>query len=204
MKGMSLDIRCEGLAAEMARAESLLRDLGGLKEQKACRVALRAALASARKEAASIARDTYTARKATLFDRIEADYAGGKLTLHGTFGLSLYHFKPSQAKPGKGPAGGVTSQVKRKGPRYAHRDPRFSHGAPFVMAKRQGGYGIFVRRTGGKLPGWKGVHMLFGPSPIQALMRADKQALVAERATETFREKIEREIDKLLATAGGR
>lgn len=131
-------------------------------------LALRAALASARKEAASIARDTYTARKARLFDRIEADYAGGKLTLHGAFGLSLYHFKPSHAKPGERPAGGVTSQVKRKGPRYAHRDPRFSHGAPFVMAKRQGGYGIFVRRTGGKLPGWKGVHMLFGPSPMCA------------------------------------
>lgn len=202
-KSTDLDIQCDGLEAEFRRAEKLLRTLGGLKEQKACRMALRVALTAARKEAANVARTTYTARKSKLFDRIEVDYAGGRLTLRGAFGMSLYHFKPNPNKPGTRPAGGVTSQVKRGGPRYAHRDRRFSHGAPFVMAKQQGGFGIFVRRTG-NFPGWKGVHMLFGPSPIQALMRADKQALVAEQATETFRENIERQIDNLLAAAGRR
>lgn len=204
MSSLGIDIRCDGLEAEMARAERLLRELGGLKEQKACRMALRVALTAARKEAANVARTTYTARKSKLFDRIEVDYAGGRLTLRGAPGMSLIHFKPAPAVPGTRPAGGVTSQVKRRGSRYAHRDRRFTHDAPFIMPKKQGGLGIFVRETGRKWKDWKGVHMLFGPSPVQSLMREDAQALVAGRATETFREKIQQQIDKLLAAAGRR
>lgn len=204
MSSLFIDIRCEGLEAEMARAERLLRDLGGLKEQKAFSVALRKAISAARQESARVARTFYTARKSKIFDSVEVKYAEGRLTLRAAPGMSLIHFKPTPDKPGVRPAGGVTSQVKRKGPRYAHRDRRFTHDAPFIMPKKQGGLGIFVRETGRKWKDWKGVHMLFGPSPIQSLMRRDNQALVAEEARETFRATIEREIDKLLAKAGGR
>lgn len=202
--GIDISICCDGLDAEMARAERLLRDLGGLKEQKAFRVALRKAISAARQEAARVARTFYTARKSKIFDSVEVKYAEGRLTLRAAPGMSLIHFKPTPDQLGVRPAGGVTSQVKRKGARYAHRDRRFSHDAPFIMPKKQGGLGIFVREKGRKFKDWKGVHMLFGPSPIQSLMRRDNQALVAEKATETFRDKIQQEIDKLLAIAGRR
>lgn len=201
---IGISIRCEGLEAEMRRAHKLLASLGCLREHEAYRKALRSALTSARQEAARVARAAYTARRSRLFDRIEAKYAEGTLTLRGAPGMSLIHFKPAPALPGTRPAGGVTSQVKRRGPRYAHGDRRFTHDAPFIMPKKQGGYGIFVRETGRKWKDWQGVHMLFGPSPVQALMREDAQAQVAEQAARAFREKIAREIDKLLAKAGGR
>lgn len=201
---IDITVRCDSLEAEMRRAEKLLAALGHVREQKAYRMALRAALTSARKEATRVARTSYTARKSKLFDRIEVTYAEGKLTLRGAPGMSLIHFKPTPATPGVRPSGGVTSQVRRGGRRYAHGDRRYVHDAPFIMPKKQGGLGIFVRETGRKWKDWKGVHMLFGPSPVQSLMREDAQALVAERATETFRDKIQQEIDKLLATAGRR
>lgn len=201
---IDIAIRCEGLEAEMRRVEKVIASLGLIKEQKAYRMALRAALTSARKEAARVARTSYTARKSKLFDRIEARYAEGRLTLRGAPGMSLIHFKPTPAVLGVRPSGGVTSQVRRGGRRYAHGDRRYAHDAPFIMPKKQGGLGIFVRETGRKWKDWKGVHMLFGPSPVQSLMREDAQALVAERATETFRETIQQQIDKLLAAVGGR
>ncbi|MDE5879663.1 MAG: hypothetical protein K2G99_06550 [Desulfovibrio sp.] len=204
MKSLEIDIRCDGLEAEMARAERLLRELGGLKEQKAFRVALRKAISAARQESARVARTFYTARKSKIFDSVEVKYAEGRLTLRAKPGMSLIHFKPNPAKPGTHPAGGVTSQVKRGGPRYAHRDRRYDHIPPYIMRKKQGGLGIFVLEKGHEFTDWKAVHMLFGPSPIQSLMRRDNQALVAEKARETFRANIEREIDKLLAKAGGR
>ncbi|MDE7370806.1 MAG: hypothetical protein K2N07_03515 [Desulfovibrio sp.] len=201
---IDIAIRCDGLEAEMRRVEKVIATLGLIKEQKAYRMALRAALTSARKEAARVARTFYTARKAKIFDNVEVKYAEGRLILRAAPGMSLTHFKPTPAVPGVRPSGGVTSQVKRGGPRYAHRDRRYSHDAPFIMPKKQGGLGIFVREKGHKFKDWKGVHMLFGPSPIQSLMRRDNQELVAERATETFRETIQQQIDKLLAAAGGR
>lgn len=204
MSSLEIDIRCDGLEAEMARAEKVITSLGLIKEQKAYRMALRAALTSARKEAARVARTSYTARKTKLFDRIEAKYAEGKLTLRGAPGMSLIHFKPTPPKPGVRPSGGVTSQVKRSGRRYAHGDRRYDHYKPFILKKKQGGMGIFVRERGRAQPGWKGYHMLFGPSPVQALMREDVQELVVEQATLTFGETIRQEIDKLLAKAGGR
>lgn len=204
MKDIELAICCDGLDAEFRRVEKLIRSLGMIKEQKACRMALRAALAATRKEAARVAGTTYTARKAKLFDRIEAAYSQGTLTLRGAFGMSLFHFKPDPATPRMRPTGGVTSQVKRKGRRYTHGDRNYDHYKPFVMRKKQGGFGIFVREKGRNLPGWKGYHMLFGPSPIQALMRADRQKLVVEKATQTFGEKIQQEIDKMLAATYGK
>lgn len=204
MKGaVDIAIRVDGLEAEMRRAHKLLASLGALKEQQAYRMALRAALTSARKEAARVARTAYTARKTKLFDRIEAKYAEGRLTLRGAPGMSLIHFKPTPARPGLRPSGGVTSLVKRGGSRYAHGDRRYDHNKPFILKKKQGGQGIFVRERG-PVPGWKGYHMLFGPSPVQVLMRQDAQELVAAQATEAFGETIRQQIDKLLAQAGGR
>ena len=201
---IDIAIRCDGLEAEMRRVEKVIASLGLIKEQKAYRTALRTALTSARKEADRVARTFYTARKAKIFDSVEVKYAEGRLILRAAPGMSLIHFKPTPAVPGVRPSGGVTSQVKRGGPRYAHRDRRYRHDAPFIMPKKQGGLGIFVREKGHKFKDWKGVHMLFGPSPIQSLMHRDNQELVAERATETFRETIQQQIDKLLAAAGGR
>lgn len=207
-------------------AKKVLRDLSFLgldKRNKIFKVGLRAALTSMRKEAVRVARTTYTARPSKLFEHMDIDYAEGELRLRGPFGMNLFHFKPFPNTPKVRPKGGVTSKVKRKGKRYAHRDPDYDHNAPFVMKKLRGsddgGYGIFVKEKDGNnkpTPRMKGVgrlgsywgnmglHMLFGPSPIQALLRKDNQELVLEKGTEAFRENIEQQIDKLLAAAGRR
>lgn len=213
----SISISCDGFDAEYGKVQHLLQSFGTIMEKKAFDQSMRAALRAMRKESANVARQTYTARKAKLFEHIDVDYRSQSLELTGAFGMNLFHFRPNPETPKIRPRGGVTSQVKRKGRRYAHCDKDYPEASrPFVMKKKrggggEGGYGIFVRerdshdragygptRFQGRTH-WKKFHMLFGPSPIQALLRKDRQEDVIATGTASFRQRLLLEIDKMLA-----
>lgn len=212
----SISISCDGFDAEYRNIQHFLQSFGTITEKKAFDQSMRAALKAMRKESARIARQTYTARASKLFDHVSVDYRSHSLELTGAFGMNLFHFRPNPETPKIRPRGGVTSQVRKKGRRYAHVDKEYPGASkPFVMTKRrntgEGGYGIFVRERDShdkagygptKFQGrthWKKFHMLFGPSPIQALLHKDRQEEVITKGTESFRERLLREIDTLLA-----
>lgn len=159
-------------------------------------------LEAVRAEATKIARSAYTARQEKLFDNIFVRRANsrkpaGELVISGSKGISLFHFLPEPDLPGRRPKEGVSAQVLRGGRREVRDVP--GHTKPFIMKKRQGGYGIFVRKIGGGFRDWGGLQMLWGASPIQALQRREDQERLADRAAEVFPRRLEHEIDALLA-----
>lgn len=159
-------------------------------------------LEAVRTEAAKIARSAYTARQSKLFDNIFLRRAGrqridGTLILSGKKGVSLIHFQARPNMPGKRTAVGVSAKVRRDGPRRVRNLTGFTK--PFIMRKQQGGYGIFVRSMDHGFREWGGLQMLLGPSPIQALGRADSQEKLVAKADEVFSRRLAHEIDALLA-----
>lgn len=164
-------------------------------------------------EAIRIAREAYTARMPVgkafshlYFKTANKANLQGTLFIAGERGMSLYRFKPSPKKPGKRPSGGVTAQVRRDGNRRVYGRPDFSK--PFIMKKKQGNYGVFVRKQGSRNPiDWKDYEMLYGASPIQSLQRRDSQERIRARAAEMFSKRLRHEVQALLpglASGGGR
>lgn len=199
-------LKCEGIDRAISEMQLALNTLGGKEGMKKVANALNQALAAGRKEAASEARKAYTAPIRKLFDNIRVERARGsslrgEIELSGTPGVSLYHFKPSVKDMKTRPKAGVSSQVKRGGSRYIHSEKSFlPHSKPFILKKKQGGYGIFVKKAGvtGKKD-WKNYRMLFGPSPVQAIERADVQEKIREKIEETFVPCLQAELDRALA-----
>lgn len=164
--------------------------------------AVNRSLEAVRAEATKIVRSAYTARREKLFDNIFVRRAGsqrpaGELELTGSKGISLIHFQARPALPDKRPKKGVSTKVRRDGPRRVRDVPGYTK--PFILRKRQGGYGVFVREVGGGFRDWGGLQMLWGASPIQALQRREDQERLADRAAEVFPRRLEHEIDALLA-----
>ena len=168
-------------------------------------------LRSMKAEATRIARESYTARvpAGKAFSRLSfktADKANlqGTLFIAGERGMSLYRFKPTPKTPGKRPSGGVTAQVRRDGSRRVYGRPGFSK--PFIMRKKQGNYGVFVRKQGSKGHTWKDYEMLYGASPIQSLQRRDNQERIRAKAAEMFPKRLQHEVYALLSghAPGGR
>lgn len=158
-------------------------------------------LEAVRTEATRIARSAYTARQQKLFDNIFVLRAtsrkpSGELEIIGSKGLSLIHFQARPNLPGKRPKKGVSTKVRRDGPRSVRITPGYTK--PFILKKRQGGYGIFIRKTGSRFRDWDALQMLWGPSPIQALQRQEDQERLVERAADVFPRRLEHEIDALL------
>lgn len=169
--------------------------------------AVNRSLEAVRTEAAKIARSAYTARQSKLFDTIFLRRAGrqhpeGTLIFSGKKGVSLIHFMPRPSMPQKRPTSGVSTKIFRNGARRVREVPGYTK--PFIMRKRQGGYGIFVRSMDGSFRDWGGMQMLLGPSPIQALGRADSREKLAEKAQEVFLPRLEHEIGALLSGVRGR
>lgn len=197
---MSITITAEGMDAAMARMRETLEAVGEQKARAALARAINRTLTAVRAEAARIARTTYTARQKKLFDNIFINRAGrgkleGVLEIHGSPGMSLIHFEATPNRPQRPaarPADGVSARILRSGSRKVARSHKSGGSKSFVIRKPQGGYGVFVRH-GQKL------EMLFGPSPVQALQRADSQERMIERADEVFSRRLRHELDVLLS-----
>lgn len=201
-----IDIVVDDLDRTVEEMKTLLSVFG--KEQgRALAAVINGSLQLLRKEASVIARNAYTARRAKLFDYIKIDRARkgnslGVLRIRDKRGLSLIHFQVQPKPQAKGvarfkrPPGGVTAKVRRDGARKAYGAEGASK--PFIMKKKQGGFGVFVRH------GKDDFEMLYGPSPIQALQRKDDQARLSEVAAKALPRLLEEEIDKLLSSRGRR
>lgn len=202
---MSIEIDARGLDEALAQMKSVLDSIGGKQAEKIIANALNQSLSQGRKQAAREARKAYTAPIKKLFEdiRLQRARAGnleGRLELSGRRGVSLIHFKAqpnAPQAPAARPAAGVTAQARREGSRRVWQG---EHGGSksFIMKKKQGGFGVFVRH------GRKKFEMLLGPSPIQALQRRDSQEHVSQSVTEAFRPRLEQEIDRALAALGAR
>ncbi|MBD5608191.1 MAG: hypothetical protein HDQ93_05000 [Desulfovibrio sp.] len=198
---MSVKITCEGVDQGIARMNAALDAIGGKRAGKVIANALNQSLAAGRKEAAREARKAYTAPIRKLFDSIKIQRARGsnlhgELDLTGSKGVSMIHFKAQPNVPAVRPTSGVTAQTKKQGSRKA----RFSKNGgskSFIMKKKQGGFGVFVRH------GRKKFEMLMGPSPIQALQRQDSQEHVSAKVEEAFAPRLQAEIDRVLASLRG-
>ena len=198
---MSVKITCSGVDEGIARMSAALDAIGGKRAGKVIANALNQSLAVGRKEAAREARKAYTAPIRKLFDHINVQRARGgnlqgQLELTGSKGVSMIHFKAQPNTPQIRPAAGVTAQTKKQGSRKA----RFSKNGgskSFIMKKKQGGFGVFVRH------GRKKFEMLMGPSPIQALQRRDAQENVEEKVEEAFGPRLQAEVDRALASLKG-
>ncbi|WP_300807631.1 hypothetical protein [uncultured Desulfovibrio sp.] len=197
---MSITITAEGMDAAMEHMRETLEAVGEQKARAALARALNRTLTAVRTEATRIARTTYTARRKKLFDNIFISRAGrgkleGVLEIHGSPGVSLIHFEATPNRPQRPaarPADGVSARILRSGSRKVARSHKSGGSKSFVIRKPQGGYGVFVRH-GQKL------EMLFGPSPVQALQRADSQERLIERADEVFPRRLRHELDVLLS-----
>ena len=198
-----LELEIPNADAVLSRMKETLSAMAERAQRKAIARAVNRTLNAVKAEAARIARQRYTARPKKLFDDIVVkkatpDTPAGAISIQGRIGVSLIHFKAQPNTPGVRPRGGVSAQVRKAGPRRVKREAGFDR--PFVMKKKQGGYGVFVRRHGGK---WKdfskgNMHMLFGASPVQALGKAAEER-IQERAGEVFTRRLEHEIEALLS-----
>lgn len=198
---MSVKITCDGVDQGIAQMSAALDAIGGKRAGKVIANALNQSLAAGRKEAAREARKAYTAPIKKLFDNINVQRARGsnlhgQLDLTGSKGVSMIHFKAQPNTPAVRPAAGVTAQTKRRGSRKA-RFAKDGGSKSFIMKKKQGGFGVFVRH------GRKKFEMLMGPSPIQALQRRESQERVQTKIEETFAPRLQEEIDRALASLKG-
>lgn len=199
---MSIAIRCEGVEAAMREILAVLDSMGGKARDKAIAQAINQSLAAGRRVAAKEARRAYTAPIKKLFDDIRIERArpsslDATLDISSGRGVSLIHFQAKPSLPGRGrPKEGVTARARRNGSRHVWKGEN-GGSKSFIMKKKQGGFGVFVRHKREK----NAFEMLFGPSPIQALQRRDTQERVSEAISDAFRPALELAIDKLLAGA---
>ncbi len=212
-----LSVSTPGLDQAVKRAMSTLKFLEQIHRSHALRRALEKAVEVAKQDARSVAQKTYTATPKKLFENMDIGYRSdddgqeGVLEFTGSWGLHRYHFEPLPTIPGRRPRGGVTTKVLKHGKRYAKRLDGFD--APFIMRRKQGDYGLFAHVTGtgwGSVRGaarkepknlWKNsVEMLWGPSPIQALMPKMRQELIIDHASEVFTRQLHKEVEALWAS----
>ena len=210
-------ISTPGLDQAVKRAMNALIGMEQVHKSHALRRALEKSVNVAKQDARNVAQKTYTATPKKLFENMDIGYHSdddgqeGVLEFTGSWGLHLYHFEPLPAIPGRRPRGGVTTKVHQKGRRYAKELDGFD--APFIMRRKQGDYGLFAHVTGtgwGSVRGaarqetknlWKNsVTMLWGPSPIQALMPEKTQQRIIDHASGVFTKNMRREVEALLAS----
>ena len=171
--------------------------LDGKQIQKSIRSARSRSLKAGKELGAKLAREEYTARKAAIKKRFIATILNGGsdagLRFSGVPGLNLIHF---MARPNTDtaprPKRGASVKVKRSGGRYVPTGKQDNSSKPFVAKIKKGGseLGVFVRYGKGKKR-----HMLYGPSPIQALQSPDRQEKIRERIEEVFASRLTHELD---------
>lgn len=217
MEDEFLRVTTPQLDKTVKRAMNALIGMEQVHKSHALRRALEKAVEVAKQDARSVAQKTYTATPKKLFENMDIGYRSdddgqeGVLEFTGSWGLHRYHFEPLPTIPGRRPRGGVTTKVLKHGKRYAKRLDGFD--APFIMRRKQGDYGLFAHVTGtgwGSVRGaarkepknlWKNsVEMLWGPSPIQALMPKMRQELIIDHASEVFTRQLHKEVEALWAS----
>ena len=214
MEDEFLRVTTPQLDKTVKRAMNALIGMEQVHKSHALRRALEKSVQTAQRDARRTAATTYTARPRKLFENMDIGYHSdddgqeGVLEFTGSWGLHLYHFEPLPAIPGRRPRGGVTTKVHQGGKRYARRESGFD--APFVMRRKQGDYGLFMHVSGTGwgskknkcvLDQWKNsVEMLWGPSPIQALMPEETQQRIIDHASGVFTKNLRREVEALLAS----
>lgn len=187
-------------ADSIEQAISRLR--GALDEKqvkKAAQYARSRSFRAAKALGAKMAREVYTARASAIKNRFIASShdngAEGGLRFSGFPGLYMSEFMPRPGKPDAArPKKGVTVKVKRSGPRYVPPGKKPGGSKPFLAPIKKKGpeLGVFVRYG-------KDRNMLFGPSPIQALLSHERQEKVRERIEEIFERRLEHELEARLA-----
>lgn len=214
MEDEFLRVTTPQLDKTVKRAMNALIGMEQVHKSHALRRALEKSVQTAQRDARRTAATTYTARPRKLFENMDIGYHSdddgqeGVLEFTGSWGLHLYHFEPLPAIPGRRPRGGVTTKVHQGGKRYARHESGFD--APFVMRRKQGDYGLFMhvsctgwgsKKNKGVLDQWKNsVEMLWGPSPIQALMPEETQQRIIDHASGVFTKNLRREVEALLAS----
>lgn len=163
--------------------------------KKAIRHARQRSLKAGKTLGAKLAREEYTARAAAIKKRfITTILNNGEraaVRFSGFPGLNLVHFlarpdKPDAPRPKKG----VTVKVKRDGSRYVPSGKKPGGSKPFIapIYKNRDEPGIFVRYG-------KDRNLLYGPSPIQALLSEDRQEKIRKRIEEIFEKRLIHELD---------
>ena len=190
MEDEFLRVTTPQLDKTVKRAMNALIGMGQVHKSHALRRALEKSVQTAQRDARRTAATTYTARPRKLFENMDIGYHSdddgqeGVLEFTGSWGLHLYHFEPLPAIPGRRPRGGVTTKVHQGGKRYA---------------RRERGWGS--KKNKGVLDQWKNsVEMLWGPSPIQALMPEETQQRIIDHASGVFTKNLRREVEALLAS----
>ena len=197
---MSITITAEGMDAAVRRMQRTLTALSGQEAQTVLVRALNRSLQSARAEALRIGRTAYTARPDDIFEQVRARRAGrsnleATLEISSRPGMSLIHFEATPNRPQRPaarPADGVSTRILRSGSRKVARSHKSGRSKSFIIRKPQGGYGVFVRHG-------QELEMLYGPSPVQALQRADSQERLVERAEDIFSRRLRHELYVLLS-----
>lgn len=204
---MSVQIQAIGLDRALAEVEGVLSALSGKRRDAALAKSLNSSLTAGRKEAAREARKAYTAPIKKLFDdiivrRARRSQLYAELVISSKRGVSLIHFRAKPISPhAPRPSAGVSAQARRQGSRHPWQSDK-GGGKSFIMRKKQGGYGVFVRHKAAKKDSngeeKDAFEMLFGPSPVQALQRKEVQERIVEVMEENFSKSINDQIDNLL------
>lgn len=191
--------------------EKIVRSLGeGEKAiNKALRSALRGTLKNVRTQSVRIARQRYThvdIRRLAIAEKI--NFAEGfyeaSLFFSGRRGMGLRHFRPS---PGKNPnwrgvdprkrkpLAGVSSIIIKGRGRKIYTGPNGEK--PFWAKAKQGFMALFYReQQSGKNDGVRRLHMLYGPSPIQALGKVSQKQI-----EKIAQEALSKNVDRALRAA---
>lgn len=181
--------------------------------EKSIRASLKKAINKGRELVAYIASQTYTAPAEKLHreTRIRKNPYMEEIVLriYGGRGVSLMNYKPRPATPKEHPAQGVSARVKRRGSAHPWESRR-GGSKSFIAPKENGGFGVFVNHgvksvkiVPGKRPGrtrkiYKHeLEMLYGPSPIQAVMRHDRQEEVRELIEDVFLSEIKQSLNEI-------
>lgn len=197
------DLRVDvSLSANGSRdIEIALANLGAALDEKQIKRAIYAArsrsLKAAQEIGAKLAREVYTAKKSKIKNRFKGiilnNGALGGVRFTGFPGLNLIHFlaRPNTDTAPR-PKKGVSVKVKQAGARYVPKGKQGNSSKPFVakIYKNRPEMGIFVRYGRGKKR-----HMLYGPSPIQALHSPERQEKIRDRIAEVFEKRLTHELD---------
>lgn len=157
-----------------------------------------------RTKATRHARHRYTyfdAARLTVREKIVVDSGdtfSAEVLFSGRRGVSLRHFRPSPAQapdwrgvaPNKRkPKKGVSSVILRGMKRKLYTGPDGEK--PFWARAKQGHMALFYREASKKHDGKHRLHMLFGPSPIQALGES-AAGMLEDTANTTLKKSMQR------------
>ena len=160
---------------------------------KVARRAINRTLSSVRTQLSRTARNAYTAHPSKVFPYVKISRSGlsGTLNIKGAPGYSLFHFRAIPKVPTKRPPAGVSALIKKGGIRKVYRKSGYDR--PFIMKKKQGGFGVFVRKHGGDE-----LQMMMGPSPIQAALAHANMDALHQTASEILKKRLMHEVEAVV------